>query len=141
MSEKDWIWMPHPGHFICSRDCKFHMTTKVGRYIVSTVGELLFDAPVREIMAHSRGVKLVERGDARIAEYMKKIGYEDIGAGRKYETMVFRAMKGPKGNEDGCCPYRMRNGQEMDFAGYNDPTSAFKGHYAMCKKWDKQNKR
>lgn len=123
--------MPHPGHFICARDCKFFLNTYVGGYIVSTVGEMFPDAPVREIFARSRGIKLEGIGDARLHDYMKKIGFEEIGFGRKYETMVFKAGK----SKDKCCPFTATNYSELDCDGYNSAGDAYKGHLAMCKKW------
>jgi hypothetical protein len=129
--------MPHPGHFICARDCKFHLNTCVGSFIVSTVGELWPDSAVREILAKSRGIELEGIGDAREADAMRKMGYQEIGLDRKYETMVFVA----KPAEDGdyrCCPFRMVSGEDVDFAGYNDAEEAYKGHLAMCEKWSRK---
>lgn len=57
MKKEDWIWMPHPAHFICSDHCRFVLATYVGGYIVSTVGEHVPDSATREIIAESRGVK------------------------------------------------------------------------------------
>ena len=65
MTEK---WFGSPGHFICSFDCRFHLCTQVGDYLVSTVGELFFDSDIREITAKSRGFALEGRGDARKAD-------------------------------------------------------------------------
>ncbi len=93
MSKADWVWMPHPAHFICARDCRFHLATKVGDFIVSTVGELLPDSAVREIYAECRSITLEGEGDARLTDWMTKAGYEDIGYQRKYETMVFIAAR------------------------------------------------
>ena len=135
MKRENWIWMPHPGHFICARDCKFHLNTYVGSYIVSTVGEMLPDAPVREIFAQTRGVTLVGMGDERLADYMKKIGYEDLGLDRKYETMVFKAVRA---TERSCCPWRQESGSGVDSNGYNDPFEAFKGHVKLCLKWSRR---
>lgn len=132
MKQENWIWMPHPGHFICSFWCRFHLNTYVGNYIVSTVGEYLPDEGCREILAKSRGITLEGRGDARLYDYLKKIDYEKLGFERKYETMVFIAKENKK---DPCCPWRMETGRERDFAGYNTPEDAQKGHMAMCKKW------
>ena len=134
-ARKDWVWMPHPGHLIISRDCRFHLNTCVGNYIVSTVGEYLPDSQVREIMANSKGVVLEGRGDTRLADFMKKIGYENIGFNRKYETMVFPASPAPKGRLNDCCPFRLESGREVDMAGYNDPGEAYRGHLMMCRKW------
>lgn len=127
--------MPHPGHFICASDCKFHLNTYVGNYVVSTIGEYLPDAPIREIIAKSRKVKLTGMGDARKSAYMDKIGYEDIGYGRKYETMVFRAVKS---KENKCCPYRMAVSSESDFRGYTTPENAYAGHLELCEEWAKK---
>ena len=134
MKKDKWIWMPHPGHFICSFDCRFHLSTYVGKYIVSTVGEYFPCDGTREIIAKSRGIELKVRGDERKYDFLNKIGYEEIGCDRKYETMVFEAYKDTKNK---CCPYRM-SGSEKDFAGYNDPTDAFKGHMKLCLKWSKK---
>jgi hypothetical protein len=129
----DWVWMPHAGHLVVGNRCRFHLNTYVNGYIVSTVGEYLPDSQVREIIANSRRVTLEGRGDAREADYMRKIGYEEIGAGRIYETMVFKATR----SQDACCPWRMESGTELDFDGYNDPGKARLGHLAMCEKWDR----
>ncbi len=136
MSAKDkWVWMPHPAHFICARDCKFHLATVVGDYIVSTVGEMVPDAPIREIFAETRGKSLVGRGDARLADYMEKIGYEDIGYQRKYETMVFKASAREPNPETDCCPYVIDASEELAMRGYNDAASAYRGHLALCDEW------
>lgn len=127
--------MPHAGHFICGNECKFHLNTYVGKYIVSTVGEYFPDAPVREIFAQSRGITLTGIGDFRRADYLRKIGYEELGFGRKYETMVFKATEAKL---DLCCPYRQANGSELDMAGYNEPEKAREGHMKLCAKWAKK---
>lgn len=129
----NWEHMPHAGHLIIGQDCRFHLNTKVGKYIVSTVGEYFPDEGIREIFAKSRRVKLEGMGDARRADYMRKIGYEDIGLDRKYETMVFRAQK----SERDCCPWEMKSPSNIDMRGYNDPGEARKGHIAMCRKYAK----
>jgi len=126
--------MPHPGHLIIARDCKFFLNTFVGKYIVSTVGEYLPDSEVRKIFAETRGITLKGKGDERLADYMKKIGYEELGCDRKYETMVFLAKK----SEHKCCPYTAKNWGELDSTGYNNSEDAFKGHYKMCLKWCKR---
>ena len=136
MKKDKWIWMPHAGHFICGNDCKFHLNTYVGGYIVSTVGELEPDMAVREIKARVRGITLEGMGDARRADAMKKLGWDEIGCGRTYETMVFKATKAPK--DEGCCPWRQVSGSSVDFEGYNDAESAREGHMKLCEKWAKR---
>ncbi len=128
--KEKWIWMPHPAHFRMAKDCQFFLATKVGKYIVSTVGELFPDAPVREIFAESRKVTLEGKGDARMYDYMKKIGFGDIGYERKYETMVFCAKKMPAG-ECNVCPFRIIVQKEVDMMGYKTAKDAFKGHYYL----------
>ena len=134
MSDRaDWVWMPHAGHLIVGNDCRFHLTTCVGafRFIVSTVGDYLPDSMVRDILAESRGVALEGRGDDRLADYMKKIGYETVGFDRKYETMVFKAVSA----ENGCCPWAQESGEHLDMRGYNSPDDAAKGHLELCEEW------
>lgn len=132
----EWVWMGHPAHFICSQWCRFHLATRVGDVIVSTLGEYLPDAPVREIYAECRGVTLEGKGDDRLGDYMDKVGFEEIGAGRLYETMVFKAKHRP----GDCCEWRQADGTDLDFEGYNDPTEAARGHMAMCEKWAAREK-
>lgn len=134
MKKENWVWMPHPGHFICGNDCRFRLNTYVGGYLVSTVGELWSDSKVREIHARSKGIEIVGRGDEWDADYMRKIGFDTIGCERKYETMVFRARRS---KENKCCPWEM-SGSELDFLPYNEPEDALAGHIKLCLKWSKK---
>lgn len=131
---REWRWFGQAAHLIVGQDCRFHLATQVGPWLVSTVGEYLPDSRVRDILAESRGKPLVGRGDARRADWMEKFGYEEIGCDRLYETMVFRAGK-PCERDDCGCGLPDIDGQELDFDGYNDAGSAARGHYAMCEKW------
>ncbi len=126
------IYMPHPGHFICARDCKFFLNTWVNGYIISTVGEYFPQANTREVIAQCRGIALEGRGDDRERDYMKKIGYEKIGYDYLYETMVFKA----KVSESPCCPYKAVDYTSIDFKSYNDAGDAYAGHKAMIEKWE-----
>ena len=131
-----WEWFGNHGHFILGRDCRFHLATLVGPWWVSTVGELLSDLTSREIIASSRGIELEGRGDERRADYMRKIGWEEIGAGRTYETMVFAAGEERCAAEGcGCGMPIPADWSDLDSDGYNDAGSATRGHYAMCEKW------
>jgi hypothetical protein len=131
---KDVKWFGTPGHFICAFDCRFHMCTQVGNYLVSTVGELFFDSTIREITAQSRGITLEGRGDSRRADYMTKIGFEDIGYKRKYETLVFKAGASCVAKECNCGLPEI-DGSELDSDTYNDRKSATEGHRAMVSKY------
>ena len=134
IAKDEWKWFGHPGHLIVARECQFHLCTYVGKYLISTVGEWMPGESVREVFAKHRGVKLTGIGDARYTDYLKKVGFEDVGAGRKYETMVFKA--GEVCQEPGCdCGLPSIDSYELDAEGYNDAGSATRGHYAMCEKW------
>lgn len=137
MTRAEWIWMPHPAHFIAASNCRFHLATWVGGYVVSTVGEYVPDSAVREVLASSRGITLAGRGDAREYDWMKKAGYEKIGCDRLYETMVFKAQPAPADDGQACCPWRIDVSEEVDSAGYNDSESAARGHMELCEKWAK----
>ena len=132
MDKSDWIWMPHAAHFILGTECQFHLATYVNGYLISTVGELWPDSRIRAITANAKGIQINGRGDAWDADYMKKIGYAEIGYQRKYETMVFMAEPN---YEHRCCPWRMANASEIDGQGYNDPSDATDGHLALCERY------
>lgn len=67
---------------------------------------------------------------------MAKIGFIEIGAGRKYETMVFRAGDPCTEQECGACGIPLpADWGELDSDGYNSAGDATRGHYAMCEKW------
>ena len=36
---RDWKWCGFPGHFIAARWCRFHLTTRVGNVLISTLGD------------------------------------------------------------------------------------------------------
>lgn len=139
---KGWRWFGCAGHFICSQWCRFHLCTEVGRYLVSTVGEYVPDEPVREIHCQCHGITLEGRGDARLADYMKKVGFQPLGAGpHPYETMVFRLTNGRCAVKDCDCgfpnvDYREIDGQRSMTAG---GATAF--HMKMCEKYARERGR
>ncbi len=96
-------WLETPGHFICAEKCYFRMHTHIGKYCISTVGEMYPDS---------------HRSPRPQAEP------ETIGSGRLYETMVFEL------DEDG-----EHNGDDIDFAGYNDREAATAGHMTTIEKY------
>ncbi len=105
-------WFGHAAHFICGHRCRFHLATQVGKYIVSTVGEM-----------PKEGAAPDDGGP-----------WATIGLARTYETMVFKA--GAPCKAKGCaCGIPSIDGSELDFAGYNDAGSATKGHMKLVKKW------
>jgi len=101
----------YPAHFICADRCKFHLATRVGKYLVSTVGDM---RPTPESKM------------------------EIIGVNRFFETMVFKCGKICKLPDCGCGMPEI-NGRELDFAGYNTAGEAQTGHERMIAKWTKNN--
>jgi hypothetical protein len=68
-----WIWFGYPQHLCVRQKCRFHLSTDVGEYIVSTIGSY-FPDPDGEM--------------------------EEVGLDRFFETFVF-PNEGP--NPCGCC--------------------------------------
>jgi len=117
MTTKDkWKWYGHAAHFILGDRCRFHMATKVGKYLISTVGEL----PKREAK--------------------DKWDLETLGAWEKsfYETFVFKAGKPQCSDRCGNCGLPSLDGLEVDSIRYASAGEAAKGHYKMCEKWAKK---
>ena len=116
IEEKEWKWYGHPGHFICAFDCRFHLCTEIGEYLVSTVGEYLPEEGLREKIAKLKGVILKGKGNIRRYEYLDKIGFEDIVPGAKYETKVFTT----------------ESFEEKYVKHYNNKEDATEGHLEAC---------
>lgn len=140
MKKNKWVWMPHAGHFIGGHKCRFHLSTYVGKYIVSTVGEYWPSRSSREIHAkitdpdwYAANKHLL--GDLFDWAYLRKFGYYEIGIDRTYETMVFLAKKA---NKEQCCPWVQKDGREIDFMPYNSANLARKGHLKLCEKWSRK---
>ena len=134
----EMVWYGHALHFICGTECRFHLGTLVNRlWVVSTVGELWGDRQIREIHAsiHDPGwfwENVSLKGDFFDAAYMERFGYQDIGMGRKYETMVFTWNKKFC---SGGCGIPDKNLSSIDFEGYNKAEDARLGHMKLVKKW------
>lgn len=120
--KEQWEWFGNNGHLCVGKWCRFHLTTKVGKYLVSTVGQYVHPR-------HSNGSERAE------AEWLKaNWPGEEIGCGRTFETMVFEA--GAPCAEEKCgCGMPGISWSELDFAGYNNGKDATAGHMEMCEKW------
>ena len=140
--KSEWIWMGHAGHLCVASRCRFHLNTYVNGYIVSTVGEywpgeivaritlqsqLDHPNPFRDINTDLIKKILDLKGDYFEEVYLSSLGYEEIGLGRTFETMVFKAMKG----KHACCPYET-DGDISYMDGNNDAGSATEGHFKAC---------
>lgn len=118
-----WVWYGTPGHFIYADQCKFHMCTKVGKYLVSTVGEYF---------PHHR----LKDDDWKI-EHM--FG-DEIGVGRLYETTVFK-ITGKCEYEPCGCEIPIHNGDELGCIGANKAGDAAENHRTSCLEFQElQNK-
>lgn len=120
--QSKWIWFGFAGHFICGRWCRFHLTTRVGKYLVSTVGQFIHPS-------HSAGNEKSE------FEFLKNNpNGEEIGYGRFYETMVFKY--GTVCQAKGCaCGLPGIASSELDMLPANTPGEAQANHLKLCKKW------
>lgn len=101
----NWEWFGSAGHFCAADSCLFHLTTKVGDYLVSTVGDY-----------YPRGVF----GEP-----------ETIGLERLFETMVFKC----DGVCECGCGMPKFSDLEVDMEGYNTRAEANAGHIKLCEKW------
>lgn len=108
----EWKWLGYAAHLIVGSRCQFHLATVVGDYVVSTVGEYLpYDAK-------------------------DKRDFDEVGAGRLYETMVFRTTgqvcHDPECN---CGGPVIEDWMELEANGYNLRGDATEGHMEMCRRW------
>lgn len=113
-----WKWFGYPLHFCCADRCKFFMSTKIGKYIISTVG-------------HLPPLKGYEGPDIKEINGEKM---DEIGLDRTFETMVF---KHKRYCSCGCGRPRIVP-SDLDGDGYNTPKDAVKGHMKLCWKWAKK---
>lgn len=114
-----WQWFGNVAHFCCGRWCRFHLTTRVGKWLVSTVGE----------MVHPRDAGLTSASEN---EFLQREPLGRTVAGEShFETLVFLIT-------DVCdcgCRLPHQNGNSVDSDRYDTRADATKGHMAMCRKW------
>lgn len=36
--QSDWVWYGFPGHFVGGNDCVYHLCTRIGTHLISTIG-------------------------------------------------------------------------------------------------------
>jgi hypothetical protein len=106
-----WDWYGYPAHFVGATNCRFRMTTRIGNYIVSSVGDLRWQNDQREP--------------------------SEIGCDRLYETYVFKV--GAR-CDCGCGERRIDGGQEIDSLSANDAIAARANHMKLCRKYARKNK-
>jgi len=112
--QRAWEWFGFPGHFICADRCRFRMCTKVGDYLISTVGDMWID-------------------DYKNPGTRKR---ETIGAGPEsfFETYVFKA--GARCAEPDCgCRMPAISGMEIEGERCATAGEAQKLHMKYCNKY------
>lgn len=127
--KSEWEWYGSPAHLIVADKCRFHMATKIGEFIVSTVGECVPPESMMKNDLLAKGIKPpIPFGDDGEALYLDTFGFREVGSGRKYETMVFRVSVVVD------CECRMpdHNCSELYMDGYNSCGDAHKGHHRIC---------
>lgn len=116
----EWKWFGVSAHFICGEWCRFHLATQIGEYIVSTVGKYVHPSDSKNEHEDYTFLKKHPNG-------------KEIGCGRFYETMVFKAGKPCKAK--GCnCGLPSISGSELMSDVYTEAGPATDGHRAMCEK-------
>ena len=109
--QSEWTWHGHAAHLSVRGRCRHHLTTVVGKYVISTLGDYV--------------------PDPRNAPDVR----ETIGSGNDdyYETMVW-TLAGYC--VEGCCP---QIGNDLDDTKrYATALLANIGHLAMCLKYAAQ---
>lgn len=101
----EWKWYGYPCHLIVGSKCVYHLGTRIGPFLVSTVGDYRPD-----------------RTNAK----------ETIGAGSKdfFETFVFRCL----GEDEDGNP-TVQSWGAIDGERYATSLEAERGHYRFCEKY------
>lgn len=109
------VELGHAGHFICADRCLFRRHTQAGNFRVSTVGDFY---PANDK------------------------GRESLSAvrGTYFETMVFRTVNRPGGQEN-CGCRKLVDLKTVDFTRYRTAGEAQKGHEAFVEKYLKVSRK
>lgn len=109
----EWVWDGHAAHLIVGSRCQYHLATRIGDYVISTVGEY---RPQKGTRPDGEGL-----GGKEYAEF------ESIGSGRLFETYVFHAAGEGFGE--------ISEFNEVDSLVANDHDTATRNHMTMCRKY------
>lgn len=113
--ESAWEWFGHAGHFIGGHDCLWHLCTRVGNYLISSVGD--YRPATRE----------ADRVDRPACP---------IGCNRLYETYVFRLGNEPHQRcECGCGLASPVDLSEIDSMPAGTARDATTNHFVMCRRY------
>lgn len=111
-----WEWYGRPAHFCGSFNCRYHLATRVGKLVVSTVGEYILEK---------------DEAAARYGDYLAWCQPLDA-SGHLFETKVFHLEKVcPDGT---CCDLApiIVDYRELKKLGANTPADARKNHLTLC---------
>lgn len=103
--KNEWVWYGYAGHLIVSKHCAYNLSTRIGPFLISTVGAYFPD---------------------------RKDSMETIGAGENdyFETMVF-----PVDGEDKNGDPNITSLTELVCKRYATSNEAEHGHRKMCDKY------
>lgn len=119
----EWEWYGDVGHCCVGRWCRFHLHTRIGAFIVSTIGQYVHPR-------HSGGSEQEE------AKWLKQHpNGEEIGCDRLYETFVFRHSGNRCGGACNCGEMMVEDYSEIDSLGANDQRTANENHMTLCLKY------
>jgi len=114
ITEDKWEWDGFAKHFCGSRHCEFTMSTKIGDFVISTVGA--YNVPDYV-------------GKSIIQPSKENKAWDSIGYDRWFETFVFKAEKA----DCPCCEWVANtSGGELDSLCHETADEARKGHMEMC---------
>ncbi len=105
--ESEWVWYGYAGHFINSKACVYHLSTRIGSFLISTLGDY-------------------RPRDNDKYQMVEMTGVPDSF----FETMVFRC----KGEDDDGNPYLI-NLNAIEAEHYPKSLLAEKGHRRICEKY------
>jgi len=103
-----WVWYGYAGHLCVGRRCAYHLCTRVGGFLISTVGDYIPDG----------------------SDKMKKIG---AGPEAFFETFVFHC-DGEDKNGDPIIP----SWSEIDSRRYARSIDAERGHRDICDEYSRK---
>lgn len=104
--ESEWKWFGFAAHFCLARRCEFHLTTQVGNKLISSVGGL---QPIEEDNENR---------------------WEEIGCGRKFETLVFNIIDTESENKIPPIDY-----SEVESVCANTSKECHENHMRLCHKY------
>ena len=108
IEKEDWVWYGHACHLVVGRRCAYHLGTRVGEYLISTVGAFH--------PSHNSEMETIGSGE------------DDY-----YETMIFEC----DGEDEHGNP-NIISWSEIGVIRYGTSEEAKEGHHILCNKYSEQ---